>query len=221
LAGPLKGQQVLDYGCGGGTYLALLLNSPNAPARAVGAEVSGQLIASNRARFGRRPDLEFVDVRSLRGPEFTGAFDALVCMEVLEHVLEPAACIAEFWRLLRPRGLLLVSVPVETGAAVVIKQTVRWINGWRRIGNYPGTTAYSWSELVRAVWAGSGARMERPVHVNADGSEFHDHKGFNWRWLREALRVRFDLESTHCSPVRWGPTFLASQVWFRARRRAE
>jgi SAM-dependent methyltransferase len=40
-----------------------------------------------------------------------GAFDFVVCTEVLEHTLQPFDAIAEIRRVLKPGGLLLVSVP--------------------------------------------------------------------------------------------------------------
>ena len=75
-------------------------------------------------------------------------------MEVLEHVVDWEPELARS-RLLAPGGTLIVSVPVETGVPVVVKQTVRTIAGWRKIGHYPGTTSYSWSELAAGVFAGA------------------------------------------------------------------
>ncbi|MDO8348867.1 MAG: hypothetical protein Q7T30_01430, partial [Planctomycetota bacterium] len=125
----------------------------------------------------------------------------------------------EFHRLRAPGGMLLLSVPVEIGLSVVIKQAVRQVNGWRGIGDYPGTTPYGWGELARAVVAGPAQHVRRPVHRNPDGNEFHDHKGFNWRLLREKVRARFEWQAMRSSPVAWLPAFVASQVWFKAWRR--
>jgi ubiquinone/menaquinone biosynthesis C-methylase UbiE len=44
-------------------------------------------------------------------PEPSASFDAILCTEVLEHVPEPIAAIAEFGRLLRPGGQLLLTAP--------------------------------------------------------------------------------------------------------------
>lgn len=40
-----------------------------------------------------------------------GRFDYVVCTEVLEHTLDPFGAANELWRILRPGGLLFVSVP--------------------------------------------------------------------------------------------------------------
>jgi hypothetical protein len=71
------------------------------------------------------------------------------------------------------------------------------------------------------VFAGRRQHIPRPVFTSDDGSSFYDHKGFNWRVLRDALAQRFDLERTFGSPLAWLPACLASQVWFQLRKRPE
>jgi ubiquinone/menaquinone biosynthesis C-methylase UbiE len=45
-------------------------------------------------------------------PEPAGSFDAVMCIEVLEHVPNPVAALQELTRLLRPGGRLIVTAPV-------------------------------------------------------------------------------------------------------------
>ena len=109
----------------------------------------------------------------------------IFCMEVLEHVGDPLPLLAEFERLLKPRGALVISVPIETGLPLLVKQFVRRVAGWRGIGDYPGTSSYTPRELVDE----RVRRVERNTSfvrcfIAADGTVFHDHKGFNWRVLR-------------------------------------
>lgn len=56
----------------------------------------------------KRPDVQS-DAAQLPFPE--GAFDAVICSELLEHVPDPPAVLAEAWRVLRPGGVLLICVP--------------------------------------------------------------------------------------------------------------
>jgi SAM-dependent methyltransferase len=219
LARPFAGKRLLDYGCGDGTYLALLMASTHAPAIAVGAEIDPGLVAANQSRFAQTPNLRFVHVRDLAAQQHTGKYDAVVCMEVFEHLVEVEPVLEGFARLLAPAGMLLLSVPVETGLPLLVKQTARRIAGWRGVGDYPGTTPYRWSELCAGLFAGARQHIERPRHRNTDGSEFHDHKGFNWMALREIIARRFELERTVASPLTWLTPHLASQVWFVARKR--
>ncbi|TVT47067.1 MAG: class I SAM-dependent methyltransferase [Denitromonas halophila] len=48
-------------------------------------------------------------------PEGDGSFDAVVCLEVLEHVPRPDKVVQELSRLLRPGGRIAVSAPLGSG----------------------------------------------------------------------------------------------------------
>jgi SAM-dependent methyltransferase len=219
LAGDLAGQRILDYGCGDGTFLALLQEGRSAPAAAVGAEIDPRIVADCSRRFSELPSVRFVDVAALQDPAESESYDAVFCMEVLEHVVDPVPILGEFARLLRPGGKLVVSVPIETGPPLVVKQIVRRVAGWRGIGDYPGTSGYSALEMVRSVFAGAQQHIPRPIFPTADGSQFHDHKGFNWRVLRTAVADRFELVRTATSPFDWAGPNLSTQAWFVARQR--
>lgn len=218
LAREFAGQKVLDYGCGDGTFLAMLMSSSTAPSDAVGAEVDTSVVEDCRTRFGRQRGLRFLLSDELDTPSHRGAYHAVICMEVLEHVVDIEPVLERFARLLAPSGKLLISVPVETGLPLLVKQAARRVAGWRGIGHYPGTTPYSLNDFRLGLLArGSRQHIVRPVHKNPDGSVFHDHKGFNWMFLRETLTRRFQLELTLGSPLTWLSPHLASQVWFLFR----
>jgi SAM-dependent methyltransferase len=218
LARSFSGKRILDYGSGDGTFLALAMMADAPPAAAVGGELLDSVIDDCRARYSAEPRMSFVQVTSLDSPEHAGGYDAVFCMEVLEHVFDWEPELARMSRLLAPGGALVVSVPVETGVPVLVKQVVRTIAGWRKIGHYPGTTSYSWSELASAVFAGRAQHVERPV-FNFGGGPAHDHKGFNWRVLHARLSQQFDVMRIVASPFSWLGPGLATQVWFIARHR--
>jgi SAM-dependent methyltransferase len=219
LAREFAGKRVLDYGSGDGSFLAMLINGDAAPARAVGAELQANVVEDCRSRLGSA-SLRFVLLDELNAAEHQSSYDAVICMEVLEHVLDPDSLLQKFACLLSPSGQLLLSVPVETGLPLLVKQSVRRVAGWRGIGDYPGTTGYSFGELARSVFAkGTRQHIRRPIHTNPDGSTFHDHKGFNWMVLQKQLQRGFEVERIVGSPLRWLTPHLASQVWFVARKK--
>jgi hypothetical protein len=141
-------------------------------------------------------------------------------MEVLEHVVDRASLLQKFSRLLSPSGKLVVSVPVETGLPLLVKQSVRRLAGWRGIGDYPGQTAYTFREFTKSVLAnGERQHIRRPVHMGPGGNQSHDHKGFNWMVLKKQLQQDFEIERIVASPLTWLSPHLASQVWFVARKK--
>lgn len=220
LARQFAGKRILDYGCGDGTFLGLLAADPARPATAVGAELRASLVRDCEARLGGRPGLSFVLIDQLDEPGHQGTYDAVFCMEVLEHVVTLDPVLARLERLLAPSGKLLISVPVETGLPLTVKQTIRRVAGWRRLGDYSGMASYAFGEYLAGLFAGCRQHMLRPVRRDVDGNCFHDHKGFNWRSLRAALRQRFEIERSLSSPIGWLPPDLASQVWFLARKKS-
>ena len=209
------GHRQLDYGCGDGTFLGLLASQQRISA--VGAEVQASIVEDCRRRFAGFDDVRFELVSDLEQGA-AASYDVIYCMEVLEHVLDPDRLLQRFDRLLAPGGTLVISVPIETGLPVVVKQAVRTLAGWRGIGHYPGTTGYTSRELLSSILAGPTQHIQRPVFTDAEGNPTHDHKGFNWRVLRALVRRRFHLVREDTSPIRgMGPHF-ATQRWFVARK---
>ncbi|HEX6570486.1 MAG TPA: class I SAM-dependent methyltransferase [Steroidobacteraceae bacterium] len=213
------GNTLLDYGCGDATFMTMLLQQGTAPSTMVGCEIDDALVDDCRSRLRGAPGVSFERVDAVTGPRHAGRYDTVVCMEVLEHVVDTGAVLDHLGTLLSPRGTLVISVPVETGLPVLVKQTARRIAGWRGIGDYPGVTPYTPRELLAAVAAGARPHIARPVLHGDDAAPFHDHKGFNWMVLREEVARRFRLIDTLGSPVSWLPPHVNSQAWFVAVHR--
>lgn len=102
------GRQVLDCASGEGFGAALL----SRVARQVDAvDVSPQAIAHARQRYGGLPRLSFHEASALALPFPAAQFDLVVSFETLEHLTEHEQLVAEFARVLKPDGLLLISTP--------------------------------------------------------------------------------------------------------------
>ncbi|PXX55555.1 3-demethylubiquinone-9 3-methyltransferase [Nocardia tenerifensis] len=100
-----KGKKVLDVGCGGGfttEYLA-----------ARGASVSGvdpapRLIDAARAHAEQQKLwIDYQVGSGERLPHPDAAFDIVTCVDVLEHVADPARTVREIARVLAPGGIFL------------------------------------------------------------------------------------------------------------------
>jgi glycosyltransferase involved in cell wall biosynthesis/SAM-dependent methyltransferase len=216
LARTLSGKRVLDYGCGDGSFLGMLMQSADRPSEAFGAELRPEVAQECRERFADVSGLSFLTIAELAGAEHRNRYDAIVCTEVLEHVVDVDPVLDRFAELLAPGGMLIVSVPVETGLPLLLKQAVRRIAGWRGIGDYPGQSPYTLRDYWASLVPGPKQHIVRPIHVEPNGTRSHDHKGFNWRVLERALATRFDIDQKLGSPFAWLSPAFATQVWFIA-----
>ena len=118
----LKGARALDVGCGGGLLSEALARS--------GAEVTAIDLAPavlEVARLHLHESGLSVDYREVSAEalaeEMPARFDVVTCMEMLEHVPDPASVIRACAQLLKPGGRLFLSTlnrtPRAFGAAIV------------------------------------------------------------------------------------------------------
>jgi ubiquinone/menaquinone biosynthesis C-methylase UbiE len=97
--------RVLDAGCGTGALLDRLESRPGA--EVYGLDFSGQALAYTRQRG--HGHLVQGDLTRLPFPD--GTFDVITALDVVEHIREDERALREVHRVLRPGGVLLVSVP--------------------------------------------------------------------------------------------------------------
>lgn len=104
----LRGARVADVGCGGG-LLAEALTRAGASVTAIDLAPSMIEVAKLHAAGERlQIDYRVQSVESL-ATEATDTFDVVTCMEMLEHLPDPAQVVSELSRLLKPNGSLFVS----------------------------------------------------------------------------------------------------------------
>ena len=136
------GTKLLDVGCGHGFLLALALERGF---DVYGVEIQPSLADYAGGVFGLR--VHCGDLNSARYPE--GFFDVITAHQVLEHVLSPSRLLGEMCRILKPEGLLHITVPnVES---VNARRESAW---WGEYDMYPFSTS-----ALRELLAKAGFRF--------------------------------------------------------------
>jgi SAM-dependent methyltransferase len=107
--------RVIDLGCGTGRHVLELAKSPGI---ILGADLSrhdlrvGRFLLEIMRRDGDvRAKVHWMQTAGERLPFVDGAFDRVICTETLEHVDDDAVLARELVRVLKPGGILAVSVP--------------------------------------------------------------------------------------------------------------
>ncbi|MCX8087211.1 MAG: bifunctional 2-polyprenyl-6-hydroxyphenol methylase/3-demethylubiquinol 3-O-methyltransferase UbiG [Rhodocyclaceae bacterium] len=104
----LAGKRVVDVGCGGG----LLAEGMAAlGAHVTGIDLSEKALAVARLHLlesGQRVEYRQTSAEQLAA-EMPGAFDVVTCLEMLEHVPDPASTVAACARLVKPGGQVFFS----------------------------------------------------------------------------------------------------------------
>jgi 2-polyprenyl-6-hydroxyphenyl methylase/3-demethylubiquinone-9 3-methyltransferase len=102
----LEGKLALDVGCGGGILAEAMANSG---AKVIGIDLSDKALAVARLHqleSGVEVDYRLSAAETLAA-EAPGRFDIVTCMELLEHVPDPASTIAACATLVRPGGTVV------------------------------------------------------------------------------------------------------------------
>jgi 2-polyprenyl-6-hydroxyphenyl methylase/3-demethylubiquinone-9 3-methyltransferase len=106
---PLAGKRVLDVGCGGGILSDAMARRG---ATVVGIDLAQKplRVAQIHAIEAQTPNVEYreVSAEALAAAE-PESFDAVTCMEMLEHVPDPASVVRACSRLVKPGGMVFFS----------------------------------------------------------------------------------------------------------------
>ena len=98
--------RLLDLGCGTGMFLDRR--------RKAGAQVFGTDISGEALRFSRRRGLDrLARSDATRIPYADTSFDIVTAFDLIEHVKDDRALVAEARRVLRPGGFLVATVPAH------------------------------------------------------------------------------------------------------------
>jgi 2-polyprenyl-6-hydroxyphenyl methylase/3-demethylubiquinone-9 3-methyltransferase len=147
----LAGKQVLDVGCGGGI---LAESMARRGARVTGIDLSEKALRVAELHLGEsgvpvRYELASAEEYAER---HAGTFDVVTCMELLEHVPEPASMVAACARLSRPGGQVFFSTINRNAKAYVFAVLgAEYVLGLLPKGTHDYRRFIKPSELARAA----------------------------------------------------------------------
>ena len=181
---PLKDHHVLDVGCGGGIL-------SDAMARA-GATVTGIDLASKSLKVAQLHALETqtprVTYREISAEalaaEAPGQFDTVTCMEMLEHVPDPASVIQACATLVKPGGWVFFSTLNRNPKSFVFA-----IVGAEYVLNLLPKGTHEYAKFIRPA--------ELAAHARAAGLTLQAMKGLQYNpitrryWLNDDTSVNY------------------------------
>ena len=128
---PLAGARAADVGCGGGLLSESLARHG---AAVIGIDLSPAMISVARLHAeGQDLQLDYqLQAAAELAASASGSFGVVCCMELAEHVPDPAALVADLARLVQPGGSLFVSTINRTpqaflGAIVAAEYLLRLV----------------------------------------------------------------------------------------------
>ncbi|PJK10555.1 bifunctional 3-demethylubiquinol 3-O-methyltransferase/2-polyprenyl-6-hydroxyphenol methylase [Lysobacteraceae bacterium NML95-0200] len=183
----LQDAKVLDVGCGGGLFSEALAKSG---AQVTAIDMAAPLVEMaelHQLEAGLAIDYRVQTVESL-AEEMPGQFDAITCMEMLEHVPEPASIIAACAKLLKPGGQLFLSTLNRTPAAFALA-----IVGAEYIARLLPRGTHDYRSFIKP--------SELAAWLRAAGLDLHDVSGLAYEPWRNAARLstRVDVNYLACA----------------------
>ncbi len=183
----LRGASVLDVGCGGGLLSEALAGE--------GAQVTAIDLAPDLLKIARlhglesgaKVDYQLTAVEALAA-QVPATFDAITCMEMLEHVPDPASVLEACATLLKPGGRLFVSTLNRTPAAFALA-----IVGAEYIARLLPKGTHQYRDFIKP--------SELATWLRRAGMELEDVSGLMYEPWRNAARItrRTDINYLACA----------------------
>lgn len=166
----LKGKRVLDIGCGGG----ILSESMHFK----GAKVTGIDLGEKALNVAKLHQLESgadVDYQCISAEQLAtlqpASFDVVTCMEMLEHVPDPAAIVAACAKLVKPNGSVFFSTINRNPKAYLFA-----VVGAEYVLNLLAKGTHDYAKFIKPSELSSWARHAKLDVMSLRGMSYHPFK---------------------------------------------
>jgi len=106
---PQDDHVILDCACGRGFYLNMIRYTSRCAL--VGLELEDAIIRKAQRNVGHLPGITLTRGNIYALPFPDGYFDGVILSEILEHIDDDVAGLREVWRVLKPGGVVAITVP--------------------------------------------------------------------------------------------------------------
>ncbi len=184
----LKGKQVVDIGCGGGI---LAESMAERGAQVTGVDLSDKALRVARLHLlesGRKVDYRAISAEDL-AQEQPESYDIVTCMEMLEHVPDPASTVAACARLARPGGWVFLSTLNRNPKSYLFA-----IVGAEYVLNLLPRGTHDWARFIRP--------SELAAHTRQAGLDTVEIVGMTYNPLTKIYRLEADTDVNYLMACR-------------------
>ena len=105
-----KNNLVLDFGCGSGVMSYILAGNAD---KVIATDIEPASWHQMHSAVVFPPNIQFASATELESEDYSHRFDAIVALDVLEHVDDLPAILRQFRAWLKPGGVAVISGPTE------------------------------------------------------------------------------------------------------------
>lgn len=184
---PLRGQKVLDVGCGGGILSDSMARRGASSVLGIDLATKPLRVAQLHALEAETPNIQYREVPvEVLAEECPGSFDTVTCMEMLEHVPDPASIVRACAELVKPGGWVFFSTINRNAKAFALAI----VAAEYMLKMIPKGT-HEYAKLLRPSEL---ARFAREAGLDLQGSKGLEHNPISGRyWLSSDTSVNYML----------------------------
>ena len=175
-------QNVIDIGCADGILLPTLSKNYK---KVYAIDIQTDFFPYILKYKLKNLILKKMDVQKMNFKD--GFFDLSLCLETLEHVKNPEKAIQEIKRVLKKDGIGIISVPIEIGGSLLLKQSGRLLLGYGL--DYEG--GYTLRELFNASILKKPNKVWHQEHLGHRGFDYRDIMGYLQDHGLKILRIQY------------------------------